>query len=130
MGHATNYSASALGVLWEHFAEAGRVVYTPANGTAVALTAIIGKETIVRDDSHAGQSRKLRREVKIVLDPTSEYGGVAEPRNNASVTVDAIPYNIDSISLLSGHAVLGLVRVDSAEASRPDYRRPFGSYRR
>lgn len=130
MGHATTFAASALGLLFEQFAESGRVVYTPANGAAVSLAAIVGKEGAVRDDSHTGQTRRLRREVKILLDPDSEYGGVAEPRINASVAVDSQGYTIDTISLLSGHAVLGLVRSDSAEASRPDYRRPWGNNRR
>jgi len=130
MGHSITFGASALGLLFEQFAEAGRVVYTPANGLAVSLAAIIGKESVLRDESHSGQSRRLRRQVKILLDPSSSYGGVAKPRNNAGVTVDGVAYTIDTISVLSGHAVLGLVRTDSAESSRPDYRRPWGNPRR
>lgn len=107
------------------FAESGRVAYTPKNGTAVSLVAIVGQENLKDEVTDAGLVAIGRRKVTICTDPdNADFNGVADPQLNGSVSVDGIDYAVDEIGTVTPKfADLMLKRTVVRELSRSNYRK-------
>lgn len=104
--------------LWVLHGDSGRVEYTPRNGRATSYAAIVGPEKAVQDAERTGQIIGYSRLVVV------KQADLAEPRLNASVTVDDIEYVLRSYEASSGGDWrLSLFRSTVTEFSRPGYRR-------
>ena len=116
---------SDLGVnhLMHALGEAGWT-YTPAGGSPVSLTAIAEAKKTEEDETLDGRRRRRVRTVSITTDPNSDYGGVASPSIEATMTSPQnVEYAVEEIESLSASmARLRLRRRDQLERSRPDYR--------
>jgi len=101
------------------------ITYTPAGGDPVALTGCVERERSEEDPATDGRHQRRVRAVKVLSDADdADYGGVAEPSERATVTIDSVEYSVESISTVSTAAWrLGLVRIGSVERSRPGYRK-------
>lgn len=122
--HSALFQSASLPLLFEQHADSGRVTYTPKGGNAVSLSAIVGGDRTAEEAGHDGPRRIRRRPVTITTDSDGEYGGVANPEDNATVTVDSIEYSVESLQpLAEGYLRLQLVRPERQQVSRPDYHR-------
>lgn len=106
---------------------AQQVTYRAEGEDDVTLSAIVSAEQEVEDDSNFGLESKFFRDVRICRDPSASCGGVATPRLDATVIVpageDGTEYSVHSIPYLDTHtAKLRVVRIESIERSRPNYR--------
>ncbi len=126
MGHAADFTAAGAPLLFKHFAESGRVTWTPKGGSAAAVSAIVGQETHTEDTGATGRRRVMRRRLTIATDPAGDYGGVAAPALNATVTVDGVTYAVESIQPRAGDYFDATVaRSEAMEVSRGNYRQPL-----
>ena len=117
-----NMAAVAAPALFHVHGES--VTVTAADGTETALTAIVGPER--RVDMQTGDGRNLRyeRDVTIGRGPTADYGGVASPAVNMTVTIGGLVYAVEAIENESENlARLHTVRIGVVERTRPGYRR-------
>ena len=118
------FAAGGVSALMDVLGDAGRLTYTPAGGDAVSLTAIIGPEQTEEDSDLDGRTNRAVREVTITTDPDCDYGGVAGPATNATVTIDDVEWAVEEILSQDANLVtLLLVRETRVERGRPDYRR-------
>ncbi len=116
---------NSMGVplLMDQLGDVDSVVYTPAGGVPVTLTAIIGPEETEQGQDEGGRCERVTREVVITTDPDSEYGGVAEPATNATATAKDATWAVEEIlSKTDSLARLQLLRKGITERSRPGYR--------
>jgi len=94
------------------------VTYTDADGNASSVTAIVGEQELTDESIDDGRRHKRSREVVLFTDdvPTVSLRG--------TVTIDSEVWAIEAIESLTGvSATVRVVRDESAERSRPDYRR-------
>jgi|GEM_PF-6862857 len=113
--------AAGLGDLFFHLGESA--TYTPAGGDPVTLWAIPEREMAEEEPGSDGRRRRRVRGAKILTDPDdADYGGVAEPAENATMTIGGTEYAVQSVEAGVGFARLGLVRIGSVESGRPQYR--------
>lgn len=98
--HEDLYAASALEVMLEHHGES--VTYTPHQGAAVAITAVVGAEKIETIFEGDRRIKRRKRMVMISVDSSSAYGGVASPALKAAVTIGSLVYAVAEITPLSG----------------------------
>ena len=120
----TLMAAIGVPVLMEHLGDA--ITYTPAGGAGAAITGILGFEEDREDETLDGRRLRRLRDVTVNTDPADpDYGGVASPALNATVTVGGVQYAVESIVSLSANLVrLALRRVTALEVSRENYRKP------
>ena len=119
-----DFATGGVSALMDGLGSAGRLVYTPAGGDAVSLTAMIGAESTEEGSDLEGRTNRAVCEVIISTDPDCDYGGVASPATNATVTLDGVEWAIDDILAQDANlATLRLVRETRVERGRPDYRR-------
>lgn len=98
-------------VLMDTLADEDTITYTPAGGEGVPVSAILVAETSEEDEELDGPSQKLVREVSILTDPASEWGGVAAPALTATVTIGGVEYAVEAIKSQDANWVaLKLVR--------------------
>lgn len=98
------------------------ITYTPKGGAAVSLTGLVGFGEIT-DHEERGLRKRLIRDVTITRDPTSEFGGVANPSLTATVTIDGAEYAITEIQAESASmATLVLAEKKQLEITRKNYR--------
>jgi hypothetical protein len=75
-----------------------------------------------RDDD-SGLVGDRDREVTLLTDATSEFGGIADPAQNDSITIGGDVWTVQRIvSQSAGSAVLEVSRDTRREISRPGYR--------
>jgi hypothetical protein len=98
--HDTMFAGSALEVLFDHHGES--VTYTPAQGVAVAVTAVVGAEKIETIFQGDRRIKRRKRTATISVDAASSYGGVASPALSATVTIGTLIYAVAEITPLSG----------------------------
>lgn len=121
--HTDMIGEAAIPLLMEQFADADRVTYKPKHGVATSLSAIVGDERSEEQTTSTGRRRVVRRRLTITTDPSGDYGGVATPQLNATVTVDGISYAVESVAPVRNDVFdLQIVRYETTEVSRPDYR--------
>ena len=98
--------------------------YTPAGGgSPVSLTAIMGHLETEEEIEFDGRRVKLTGRATISTDPTSDWGGVADPALNATLTADGTEFAVARIDAKSANlATLGLVLKRAVERTRRNYR--------
>ena len=112
-------------LLLEQLGDGTPITYTPAGGSPVSLTAIVGPERHEPDDDdEEGRSLLRVREVSFATDPAGEYGGVAAPAVNATVTIGGEVWPVKEIvSVGGGLATVRVALRGAVEHSRAGYRR-------
>ena len=116
----TAFAASGLPGLFAYFGQAA--LYCPVKRPAVSVTGILDPEER-RIETHTGARVSLRtRKFTISANPSSEYGGVVEPNEAATVTISNEDWAIDTIDSMPGGWILFLVRPELIEQARPGYR--------
>lgn len=120
----TAFDALAAEAWAFHFELWGRTVtYTPAGGEAVELTGMVGPVRSQPDEGYELGRRLIELvEITITTDPDSEFGGVADPAENATVTIGSTVWPVESIDEHCGLTVLHCRRELAVERSRPSYR--------
>jgi hypothetical protein len=105
------------------------ITYYASAGAAVgvALTAIVGSETVQHVEEETGRRRRQVRTVAFSLDPDSAGGGVAEPSEQAVVEIDGVQYAVDdqadpAVMLTGSTCTLKLVRRQLAAKTAAGYR--------
>jgi hypothetical protein len=91
--------ASAGLLMWHN---ADPVTYREDGSDPVELSAILGFDEAAEDDGDFGRKKRIVRDVTILLDPDSEYGGVAQPALNAVVEIGDVEYSVEKIMSQSG----------------------------
>jgi hypothetical protein len=98
--------------------------YQDAGGDPVALTVIAGEEQAVETVEDDGRESERMRDVTLLRDPASAYGGVAEPSLHATLCLHGIEYAVRRIAVLTAsYAKLIVTRHATLEISRAKYRR-------
>jgi hypothetical protein len=116
------FAELGLPVLMEY--SSGPIRYADPDVPAVDLTALVGPERS-EEESDLDRRRRIRiREAKIHRDPAGPWGGVADPRSDATVTIDGLEYSVREISLSGTMATLVLIRAETLERTKPGYRNP------
>jgi len=124
MGSLLDDLMSAIGVDALMHQRGQSATYSPAGGTPVTLTAILGDERTEEDDEFDGRRSRQVRSATIAKDPNCEWGGVAAPATNATMTADGVIYAVRSIeSETESLVTLALQRKTQIERSRQRYRR-------
>jgi hypothetical protein len=94
------------------------ITYTPAGGSAATVTALVGKE-VSQEIEAIGQgdrTKKITRSVTVAVADVT--GGI-----NATVTIDSVQYEVDSITdAEAGYVTLSLVRDAAMEKARKQFR--------
>lgn len=117
-----NFAAVGVSLLMHYLGE--EIVYKPAAGGLIPLTADVGEEQIEEVETDNGRRLRRTRTVKITTDPTSEYGGVTSPKLNDAATIRNGSWAVERIvSLTASMATLELVRTGDIERSQEGYRR-------
>ncbi|MEK6799387.1 MAG: hypothetical protein AABZ12_10510 [Planctomycetota bacterium] len=100
------------------------VVYRPAVGGTVNLTAIIGGEEETPDEQDdQGRTFVRMRTVTMRTDAGAAEGGVADPGLNDELDIGADRYAVKAIEQIGGTLVrMVCVRIGLAEAARTGYR--------
>lgn len=95
-----------------------------AGATPLSLTAIVGNEERVEGRDEDGRTVTLERSVIVARDPAGPFGGVAAPRLDAEVIIDAATYAVVSVTQQSDDLSRMTVRRRIAvERSRENLRR-------
>lgn len=100
------------------------VTYTPAGGTAVALTAIVHAEE-ERESEHPDGRRLTRtRQVDFSSDADSPDGGVAAVKLFDTLTIGGVTYAVHAV-LAKTHAMTSVetIRTEDLQRSGDGYRR-------
>lgn len=117
-----DFADAALPVLLDLHGRAA--VYQDAGGDPVELTVIAGEEQAAETFEDDGRDNERLRDVTLLRDPTSSYGGVAEPSLGAELCVAGLAYAVRRIAVLTPiYAKLTVSRHGAIELSRPKYRR-------
>lgn len=103
------------------FEQLGRdVVYAAPQVDAVTLTGIVGVIGTRPDDGTDGLKRLLTRTVTI---STAALGGIPDPVDTATVTIDGVEWTVEGIERQTATvARLSLTRTEPRERSRAGYR--------
>lgn len=110
------YTATTRPALKERNGEP--IVYTDADGNQTPATAIVGEERLDEDQTDEGRKHRRSRELTLFKDEVSTVS------MKGSVTVDGQRWSIERIiAETPAETLVELVRPESAEHSRPGYRR-------
>lgn len=116
------FAEMGLPLLKEQLGET--VTYTPAGGENVELTAIVGPEETEETEDLEGITQRRVRQVTIATDPDGDWGGVAAPGTNDSLTIGGVEYAVEAIEAQSASLTqMRLVRRGVAEKARMGYRK-------
>jgi len=113
----TLYAENAMAPLQELFGET--VTYTAPDGTATSLTALVSAEEVREEQGPEGRVRVRTRQATIFVVDLAEVS-----KRGKVTTADGTVWPIDDLPRVSGtQTVASLVRTESAERSRPEFRR-------
>ena len=109
-------------LILEHCGESS-VTYT-VNGVSTALTALVGPVISVEQINEAGDRELLTtRDVSIARDADSVYGFIAEPAENATITIDGEIWAVREIGRRTpSMTLLHCQRKAGVEVGRENYR--------
>ena len=98
--------------------------YVPSVGDSIECYGIVTDTGKLVEYVETGQRLRVEREWIISTDPTSDYGGVANPETNATAVIDGVTYAVHSVEAISESlAMLALVRLPVKQRSRERFRR-------
>ena len=94
------------------------ITYTPAGGSGSSVTALVGKE-ISQEIEAQGQGDRTKKITRsVTCEAAAITGGI-----NATVTIDSVEYEVDSIAEAeAGYVALSLVRDAAMEKARKQFR--------
>jgi hypothetical protein len=118
-------AAEAVPVLMAEHARSG-VIYTPPTGDPVTLTmAMVGPERKDETTDDDGRREVERvRTVQFSTDPASIWGGVADPKNTGTITIDGDVWGIRGVPQRLPGAMVAVtcVWIGVVEITRDGYR--------
>ena len=101
----------------------GQAVTYVSGGVSTALTAIVSDVSIDPDSDLRGLVSQETRSIQFSTDPASDWGGVASPKESATITVGSTSWAIQNLEVISSSLVRArCVRHESVERSRPALR--------
>lgn len=117
------FSEGALGRLLSFHGQP--VTYTTADGTATSLTAIVVKLEVDEETDDRGRAKLRSARVTCSSDPdNSQFGGIANPQLNATITIAGELFTIDGKpQQIGGYVELVVKRSERMEVSRENYRK-------
>lgn len=114
--HDTFFADQALPLLFE--LQADTITHTPAGGAGAALSALIGKESIVEVENTSAGTRTKKYTRSVTVEDTA-----AARQINATVTVGSTAYQVDGVAEAeAGFITLSLVRAAAMEKARKQFR--------
>jgi len=119
----TAFAAAGVPSLLSQFGQSA--IYTPAGSEAVpvSLSGSLSGDHVDDEDDDGGRASVRSCLLAISRDPDGDYGGVADPALNATVTIDGVDWEVRDIPKLDANmATLLLVRIGRSERSRSGYR--------
>ncbi len=101
-----------------------KVTYHPADGSDdVTLVAIV--DALKKTLEEGAENKRLIRTLRVTFstDPSSGFGGVADPSEQAQLTVGGVKYKVKrgSIEIAGGMATLEVMRPVVTAKRRPGY---------
>lgn len=98
--------------------------YTPAGGTAVSLSAMVGAEQSNEAEYSDGRRLIRTRQITLATDPDGDYGGVEDVHLYDTVTVGTVTYAVHEIESRSHSLVTcTAIRTEDMQRSQDGYRR-------
>lgn len=117
------FSLDSSDRLLDEFGES--VTYLAPGSSAITIDHAIISDVRI-DEVETSEGREYRESLDVIIGTDvvqSNYSGITEPKENATVTIGSRAYNIDAIETRPGLATLMLVRNDKARYSRQNLRR-------
>lgn len=113
---------AAAGIAGLLRAQGEAITITPKNGADANMTAIVETERsrIVADGR--GQTTKRTRKILITKDPAGEFGGMADPQENAVVLYGTTEYAVSSRQDAGSYWELECDFVGRKDRTRPGLR--------
>jgi len=122
----SRFEAGIARVFPDHLFQFGRTgvrYLDEPHAEPVDLTAIVGPERTDELDGETGRKLRITREVTILTDPDSDYGGVASPKMSATIEIDGVEWTIAPPVTVDGNtATLTVSRSPQVERGRAGYR--------